>query len=81
MNGKHRTAGPKGQKILDRPGPVRAKVRGRLVFKAHRLVYHSTLGSRVIKKKKENWASPWDMSLQHRRTPATEKDTSAKTTV
>ena len=25
--------------------------RGGLVFKAHRLVYHSTLGSRVIKKK------------------------------
>ena len=23
------------------------------MFKAHRLVYHSTLGSRVIKKKKE----------------------------
>jgi len=27
--------------------------RGGLVFKAHRLVYHSTLGSRVIKKKKK----------------------------
>ena len=27
-------------------------LRGGLVFKAHRLVYHSTLGSRVIKKKK-----------------------------
>ena len=27
--------------------------RGGLVFKAHRLVYHSTLGLRVIKKKKE----------------------------
>jgi len=27
--------------------------RGRLVFKAHRLWYHSTLGLRVIKKKKE----------------------------
>ena len=26
--------------------------RGGLVFKAHRLVYHSTLGLRVIKKKK-----------------------------
>jgi len=26
--------------------------RGGLLFKAHRLVYHSTLGLRVIKKKK-----------------------------
>ena len=26
-----------------------------LLFKAHRLVYHSTLGSRVIKKKKDLW--------------------------
>jgi len=29
------------------------RFRGGLVFKAHRLVYHSTLGLRVIKKKKE----------------------------
>ena len=28
--------------------------RGGLVFKAHRLLYHSTLGSRVIKKKKKD---------------------------
>jgi len=28
------------------------RFRGGLVFKAHRLVYHPTLGSRVIKKKK-----------------------------
>ena len=28
------------------------RFRGRLVFKAHRWLYHSTLGSRVIKKKK-----------------------------
>ena len=27
--------------------------RGELAFQAHRLVYHSTLGSRVIKKKKK----------------------------
>ena len=27
------------------------RFRGRLVFKAHRLLYHSTLGLRVIKKK------------------------------
>ena len=29
------------------------RFRGGLVFKAHRLLYHSTLGLRVIKKKKE----------------------------
>jgi len=29
-----------------------ARFRGGLVFKAHRRLYHSTLGSRVIKKKK-----------------------------
>ena len=28
---------------------------GGLVFKAHRLLYHSTLGWRVIKKKKKIW--------------------------
>jgi hypothetical protein len=31
------------------------RFQGGLVFKAHRLVYHSTLGSRVIKKKKRIW--------------------------
>ena len=30
-----------------------SRFRGGLVFKAHKLVYHSTLGSRVIKKKKK----------------------------
>ena len=37
------------------------RFRGGLVFKAHRLVYHSTLGVRVIKKKKHglvNYSSP-----------------------
>ena len=29
------------------------RFRGRLVFKAHRLLYHSTLGLRVMKKKKK----------------------------
>ena len=29
------------------------RFRGELAFKAHRLVYHSTLGWRVIKKKKK----------------------------
>jgi len=32
---------------------VPARFRGGLVFKAHRLLYHSTLGLRVIKKKKK----------------------------
>jgi len=32
------------------------RFRGGLVFKAHRLLYHSTLGLRVIKKKKRGWA-------------------------
>ena len=31
-------------------GSVPARFRGGLVSKAHRFVYHSTLGSRVIKK-------------------------------
>jgi len=34
--------------------PLQLRFRGGLVFKAHRLVYHSTLGLSVIKKKK-NW--------------------------
>jgi len=35
-----------------RVAPVK-RFRGGLVFKAHRLLYHSTLGLRVIKKKKK----------------------------
>ena len=31
---------------------VQKRFRGGLVFKAHRWLYHSTLGSRVIKKKR-----------------------------
>jgi len=31
------------------------RFRGGLVFKAHRLLYHSTLGWRVIKKKMKAW--------------------------
>jgi len=31
------------------------RFRGGLVFKAHRWLYHSTLGSRVIKKKKRRY--------------------------
>jgi len=39
--------------------------RGGLVFKAHRLLYHSTLGLRVIKKKKKRGES--DLELRVRR--------------
>jgi len=39
----------------DQPRPVPSlRFRGGLVCKAHRLVYHSTLGWRVIKKKKRS---------------------------
>ena len=53
------------------------RFRGGLVFKAHRLLYHSTLGLRVIKKKKKNerfrskkvkgqtgerFTNPWDVA-------------------
>jgi len=40
-----------GAILLTKKRPV--WFRGGLVFKAHRLVYHSTLGLRVIKKKKK----------------------------
>ena len=36
------------------------RFRGGLVFKAHRLVYHSTIGLRVIKKKKKVGHGPPD---------------------
>ena len=36
------------------------RFRGGLVFKAHRLSYHATLGSRVIKKKKKD-NLVWDL--------------------
>jgi len=42
---------------IGRLGNVK-RFRGGLVFKAHRLAYHSTLGWRVIKKKKSN-SSGW----------------------
>ena len=35
------------------------RFRGGLVCKAHKLLYHSTLGSRVIKKKKKCLAKPY----------------------
>jgi len=41
------------------------RFRGGLVFKAHRLVYHSTLGLRVIKKKKHRYlACPVSRSIR-----------------
>ena len=43
------TAGPAPVPLCNPPKPFR----GGLVFKAHRLVYHSTLGLRGIKKKKK----------------------------
>jgi len=39
------------------------RFRGGLVFKALRLLYHSTLGSRVIKKKKERGDAPYFVGL------------------
>jgi len=43
------------------------RFRGGLVFKAHRLVYHSTLGWRVIKKKKYS-SSPFIACERERET-------------
>ena len=42
------------------------RVQGGLVFKAHRLVYHSTLGLRVIKKKnKKKGGTRWCRDLSN----------------
>ena len=38
-----------------RGGRISQRFRGGLVFKAHRLLYHSTLGLRVIKKEKKGF--------------------------
>jgi hypothetical protein len=41
------------------------RFRGGIVFKAHRLRYHSTLGSRVLKKKrKETWSISVEIEKQ-----------------
>ena len=40
--------------LLDLIRVVSNLLQGGLAFKAHRLLYHSTLGLRVIKKKKES---------------------------
>ena len=41
------------------------RFRGGLVFKAHRLLYHSTLGLRVIKKKKKVRLEHCDLRSRH----------------
>jgi len=55
-----------GRELLEKG----SRFRGGLVFKAHRLVYHSTLGLRVIKKKEEEDAregveARWSSRLPH----------------
>jgi hypothetical protein len=43
----------------------------RIVFKAHRLLYHSTLGSRVVKKKKrQTWRALFQMRGERPYIPA-----------
>jgi len=45
--------GEEHQSLLSGPRIWRGRFRGGLVCEAHRLLYHSTLGLRVIKKKKK----------------------------
>ena len=40
------------------------RFRGGLVFKAHRLLHHSTLGSRAIKRKKRGRRDGWYGDLE-----------------
>jgi len=58
---------------LEHPGELLRRnvnrFRGGLVFKAHRLVYHSTLGLRVIKKKKKFSAKGGRGALPRPRAP------------
>ena len=42
------------------------RFRDGLAFKAHRHLYHSTLGSRVIKKKRRESVDPSETELGHR---------------
>ena len=49
---RHTAAGPSTIRALRATG-ISCQFRGGLVFKAHRWWYHSTLGSRVITKKKK----------------------------
>jgi len=48
---------------------ARVRFRGGLVFKAHTLEYHSTLGLRVIKKKSQPCRAPARDSQSNRATP------------
>ena len=55
VNNRHVRFGTEGLRVEGK-GLLRRIVRrfrGGLVFKTHRLLYHSTLGSRAIKKKKK----------------------------
>jgi len=52
------------------------RFRGGLVFEAHRLLYHSTLGLRVLKKKKKRFWPP-----RETRRPAAGASTAARSTV
>ena len=47
------------------------RFRGGLVFKAHRLVHHSTLGWRVVKKKKEKGRTFFEVGQLCTAEPAT----------
>jgi len=52
------TPNPKPEPLTHKPYGNVQRIRGGLVFKAHRLVYHSTLCLGVIKKKKLNTSPP-----------------------
>jgi len=57
-NPKPKTRDPKPEALNPKPKTRKQGswlFRGGLIFMAHRLVYHSTLGLRVIKKKKKFW--------------------------
>ena len=45
-----------GEEVENEKGARSGLDAGGLVIKSHRLLYHSTLGLRVIKKKKMDWA-------------------------
>jgi len=49
--------------MLEVAGLDLEQFRGGLIFKAHRLLYHSTPGLRVIKKKKRTWSQTRNESL------------------
>ena len=54
-------SGKQGEGVLHRNVQ---RFRGGLVFKAHRILYHSTLGLRVIKKKKKKVTEPGGVALR-----------------